>query len=322
MTKPINSSIILNGVAHFALGDHNTIYTNLVSGPGGFVLDYWNHAVIFSAANTYSGPTIINNGPQVALTGNGSISNSALIFFGGNDPNSTHLDVSGRVDQTLTLASGQTLGGIGRVNGNLVVSSGATLAPAGTNTTIGITTGANPVGVIAAANNVTLSGTTILKLNGSGINDAVQAGSNITYGGTLNLVNIGGLPLAAGDSFHLFSAANYAGSFAAIIPATPGEGLAWNTNQLSSGVISVVSTSGSGPVIGSARLSGGNLIFNGSGGTANGTYYVLTATNLATPLANWTPVQTNFYDASGNFNVTNAIVPGVPQLFYRINQLP
>ena len=53
------------------------------------------------------------------------------------------MDVTGRADQTLTLASGQTLGGNGGVNGNLVVGSGATLAPGGTNTTIGITVGAS-----------------------------------------------------------------------------------------------------------------------------------------------------------------------------------
>jgi len=56
--------------------------------------------------------------------------NSSLIFFGGSDPTSTHLDATGRSDQTLTLASGQTLGGIGSVNGSLVVSSGATISPA------------------------------------------------------------------------------------------------------------------------------------------------------------------------------------------------
>jgi hypothetical protein len=317
--EPINSAITLNGVAHFVLGDHNLVYTNLISGTGGFVLDYWNHALVFSAANTYSGPTIIGtsgNSPEVALTGNGSISHSSLIFFGGSDPAVAHIDVSGRSDQTLTLANGQTLAGIGGINGSLVVSAGATLSPAGTNTTIGITAGANATGTLAAANNITLGGTTIIKLNGSGTNDVVQAGAGITYGGTLNLVNISGAPLAGGDTFQIFSAASLAGSFASITPATPGTGMTWDTTQLSSGRISVKSP----PVIGSPKLSGTNLIFSGTGGTALGTYYVLTATNLTTPLANWIPVATNSYDASGNFNVTNALTPGVPVRFYRIKQ--
>jgi hypothetical protein len=275
--------------------------------------------MVFSASNTYSGPTVIGDGPQVALTGNGSISHSSLIFFGGNNSSSIHVDVSGRVDQTLTLAAGQTLAGIGAVNGSLVVSPGATVSPSGTNTTIGITAGSSPTGTLAAANNVTLSGTTIIKLNGSGTNDAIQAGASLACGGTLDLENTSGTPLAAGDTFQIFNAADISGSFAQIIPTTPGAGLAWDTNQLSSGQIRVVA-GGSGPVVSSVSVVNGSLVLRGSGGTASGIYYVLTATNLATPLSSWLPVMTNTYDASGNFTITNAIDPGVARQFYRIQQ--
>jgi hypothetical protein len=220
------------------------------------------------------------------------------------------------------LADGQTLAGIGGINGNLTVSADAILSPAGTNTTIGITTGSNPVGELAANGNVTLGGTTVIKLDGSGTNDVVAAGGSITYGGTLNLVNInGGTPLATGDSFHVFSAATYSGSFATITPTTPGAGLTWDTTDLNStGVIKVAGPGNSGPVISGPKVSGGNLIFSGTGGTDNGTYFVLTTTNLLTPLANWTPVATNQFGPTGAFSVTNAIVPGVPQHFYIIKQ--
>lgn len=318
--ESINSAVTLNGVAHIAIGDHNMIYTNRISGPGGLLLDFWNHAMILSATNTYSGPTIINNGPQIALTGNGCIPNTPLIFFGGSDSNSPHLDVSGRADQTFTLNNGQTLAGIGSINGSLMVSSGATVSPAGTNTTLGVNVGSNPVGTIAAANNVTLGGTTILKLNGSGTNDSVQAGANVTYGGTLSLVNISGSALAAGNSFKLFNATQYSGTFSAITPATPGSGLKWDTNQLTSGIIAVASTNASTPTLSVTRLANGSVVLSGSGGVANGNYYVLTATNVATPLTNWKPTATNTYDASGNFSVTNTVTPGVPQQFYRIAQ--
>jgi autotransporter-associated beta strand protein len=314
--EPVNNAITLNGMVRIVIGDHNMVFTNLISGVGGFVSDAYNHQFVFSVSNTYAGPTVIGDGPQMALTGNGSISHSSLIFFGGTNSSSTHVDVSGRSDQTLTLASGQTLAGIGGINGSLVVSSGATVSPAGTNTTIGITTGSNPVGTIAAVNNVTLNGTTVIKLNGA-TNDVVQAAANIVYGGTLVLSNINGSPLAAGNSFPIFSAANYSGSFASIVPSTPGAGLQWDTNQLGIGVINVRSA---GPVISNPHLSGTNFIFSGSGGSASGTYYVLTTTNVATPLTNWVPVMTNTYDTNGNFNVTNAIAPGVPKRFYRIAQ--
>jgi concanavalin A-like lectin/glucanase superfamily protein len=317
--QSINVPITLNGIARFVIGDNNRTYTNVISGAGGFVADVYNHAMIFSAANTYTGPTIIGsdgNTPEVTLTGNGSISHSSLIFFGGSNPTVAHMDVTGRTDQTLTLANGQTLAGVGGVNGSLVVSAGATLSPSGTTAALGINWGGtNAVGAIAASANITLNGTTVIKLNGSGTNDMVQAAANITYGGTLNLVNISSSPLAVGNSFHIFSAAGYSGSFASITPATPGAGLAWDTSQLGSGILNVIAGS-SQPVIGSTKVSGANLIFSGTGGTANGTYYVLTSTNVAAPLANWTPLSTNAFDGSGNFSVTNAIVPGVPQKFY------
>jgi autotransporter-associated beta strand protein len=317
---PINSAVTFNGVAHFVIGDHYMIYTNLVSGPGGFVLDYYNNEMVFSASNTYSGPSIIGspgNSPALALTGNGSISHSSLIFFGGNNPISTRLDVTGRSDQTLTLASGQTLAGIGTLNGSLVTSPGSIVSPAGTNTTIAITTGANPVGTLNVNNNVTLNGTATFKLDGSGNNDQIQAAGTVTYGGVLNLVNISGAPFSVGDSFTIFNAAGFAGSFSAVTPPYPGPGLAWDLSQISSGIVNVIV---GGPVISGTTLVNGSLILSGTGGTASGTYHVLTTTNLATPLANWIPVSTNSYDASGNFSVTNAVSSTTHQQFYQIQQ--
>ncbi len=319
-TTPINSAVTLNGVAHFVIGDHYMVYTNLISGPGGFVLDYYNNELVMAASNTYTGPTIIGSGgnsPAVGLSGNGSISQSSLIFFGGTNSSVMHLDVSARSDQTLTLASGQTLAGVGSINGSLNVSPGATISPGGTNTTIDITTGSNPTGTLSATTNIALNGTTLIKLDGTS-NDVVEADGAIAYGGTLSLQNISGTNLAAGDSFQVFNAANYSGSFASITPTAPGPGLAWDTTQLSSGTISVMTSPATGPTISSANLSAGNIVLSGTGGTANGTYYVLTTTNLA--VKPWLPIATNSYDTNGNFVLTNAVTPGVTQQFYLIEQ--
>jgi hypothetical protein len=309
-------AVTLNGVAHLLIGDCNRIYTGVLSGSGGMLIENWNHQMVLSADNTYTGPTIIANGPIVGLTGNGAISHSSLIFFGGNSGSSTHVDATARNDQTLTLASGQTLAGIGAVSGKLTVAAGATLSPAGTNTTIGITTGSNPVGTISATDNITLAGTTVIKLDGSGTNDLVQSGVTLTYGGTLNLVNISGAPMNAGDTFTIFSAGSIAGSFASITPATPGNGLVWDTTQLGSGVIRVASAGQPQPVINHVVVSGGNLIFSGTNGTPGNTYYVLTSTNVAAPVSGWTPSWTNTFDINGAFRVTNAINPSVPREFF------
>ncbi len=204
---------------------------------------------MFTVSNTYAGPSAI--GTQVTLTGNGSISHSTPIFFGGSISTTVRMDVTGRSDHTLTLASGQTLGGIGQINGSLVVSAGATVSPAGTKTTMGYTIGSNPTGTITVTTNITLNGTTIIKLDGTGVNDVLQANGSITYGGTLILTNISGSPLVAGNSFQVFNAFNRSGSFLTITPPTPGTGLAWDLSHLSSGQINGVITATTKPVIGS-----------------------------------------------------------------------
>ncbi len=316
--QTLNGTYTLNGIVHMLIGDSTVTFTNVIGGTGGFVWDAYGPETVFTASNIYSGPTVIGNGLTLVLSGNGSISYSSLIFFGGSNPANVSLDVSGRPDKTLTLASGQTLGGIGTINGSLVMFAGATLSPAGTNVTLGMTEGSSSTGTIIATNAITLNGTTVMKLNGSGVNDQVQAGAGITYGGTLSLINISGSPFAAGNSFQIFSAASYTGSFANITPATPGAGLAWDTSQLNTGFLNVVSQ----PVINSTKVAGGNFIFSGTNGTAGRNYSVLTATNITTPLPNWTALATNSFDGTGAFSVTNAISGGTPRRFYRIKLLP
>ena len=55
----------------------------------------------------------------------------------------------------------------------------------------------------------------------------------------------------------------------------------------------------------SRRGTNGDFILSGVGGTNSGTYYVLTSTNLAMPLAHWTPVATNQFGSQGQFIFTN-----------------
>ena len=318
--QTMNGTITLNGLISLQAGNAPVVFSNVVSGAGGFVSYLYgsSESLVFEASNTYSGPTIIGDGMTLVLTNNGSISGSSLIFFGGSNPANILLDASGRPDKTLTLASGQTLAGVGRINGGLIVSAGATLSPAGTNVTLGITSGTNRTGTISATNTIVLAGTVIIKLNGSGTNDVVQStGAGVTYGGTLNLVNISGTALTAGNSFPIFNATSYAGSFASITPATPGAGLVWDTSQLNIGVVNVAAAT-SQPVISSTFVSDGNLIFSGTNGVANRNYSVWTTTNLATPFTNWMTLLTNTFDATGSFSVTNLIFPGSPQQFYRI----
>jgi hypothetical protein len=75
------------------------------------------------------------------------------------------------------------------------------------------------------------------------------------------------------------------------------------------------------PVIVQVSISSAGFSLAGTGGVANANYYLLGTTNLATPVANWTRVTTNPFDASGNFLLTNSFSTNAPQYFYRL-QLP
>ena len=68
------------------------------------------------------------------------------------------------------------------------------------------------------------------------------------------------------------------------------------------------------------RLPNG-MVMSGSGGPANANYYLLSSSNLTLPLANWTRLVTNQFDATGGFTYTNALNQNSAQWFYRL-QLP
>jgi hypothetical protein len=72
------------------------------------------------------------------------------------------------------------------------------------------------------------------------------------------------------------------------------------------------------PKIVSIWSVGTNLVFAGSNGAPGNTYYLVSSTNLALPLAQWQPSATNVFDSNGNFNITNPSVQNLRQQFFRI----
>jgi hypothetical protein len=75
------------------------------------------------------------------------------------------------------------------------------------------------------------------------------------------------------------------------------------------------------PAINLTQLSGGSFIASGTNGIPNWPYYVLAATNLAQPLADWPRVATNQFDANGGFAFTNDIYAAGSQRFFTV-QIP
>ena len=309
----ISGPILLNtnvtggpGSCTFSVGGSYlwTYYSEILQGPGTLV-KLGSSPFYVSGANTYTGNTEVRAG-TLSLFVSGSISNSQTLTVSAG----ATLDAASRTDKTLGLTSGQTLQGNGTVTGILIAGPGSTLMP-GTNSSF--------IGALTVLSNVTLRGTTLMKLNPAGsTNDQLRA-YGVGYGGTLVLTNISATPLAAGNSFRLFVATNYVGSFTALLPSIPGPGLGWNTNNLPvSGTLGVVAVSLPRPGIVGISLSGTNLVINGTNGLAGRPCYVLMSTNVSLPLNQWMPIATNLLSGSGSFTLTatNAVSAIAPQRFY------
>ena len=244
-----------------------------------------NGTLTLSGANTYTGNTTVTNVTLNANNASGSATGT------GN----------------VTVQNNGTLSGGGSLAGSVIVNSGGTFAPG------------NPLGVLTIGNNLTLAtgSTTFLQVQHAPLtNNAVQMGGVMMAGGTLIVTNTSGTALAAGDSFQVFSAASYGGSFAAVMLPALGSGLVWNTNSLNSaGVVSVVALV---PKISNVGLSGTNLVLQGGGGLPNGMYYLVGSTNVTLPLPDWTRLATNQFDAFGNFQITNIVSPDVVARYFSI----
>lgn len=233
--------------------------------------------------NTFSGETRINAG-TLALSGVGAITNTTAIILAATGT----LDVTARTDGQLNLGTNQTLRGDSILN---------------------------------VSGSLSNKGTIQLKLNKSGATltgDTIHGLNQMNYGGTLSLV-LSGDALGTNDTIRLFFAAGYAGTFAKIIPASPGAGLAWNTNGLGvDGTLGVMEGSINPPTISTATISGSNIVFSGTGGVAGHAYSVWASQDITAPRSSWVQVGSGTFDGSGNFSVSIGITPGVSQSFFTV----
>ena len=132
----------------------------------------------------------------------------------------------------MTEQTNATLGGTGTINGATTVQNGGTLAP-----------GTNSIGKLTFGSSLVLAGSAVMEVSRNGgvpTNDLVFVTGTLTQGGALIVTNTGTNALTAGNSFKLFTAGTYAGSFTNLsLPALAG-GLTWKTNTLASnGTIAV-----------------------------------------------------------------------------------
>jgi autotransporter-associated beta strand protein len=272
-----------------------------VGGPGNFS-KLGTGLVRLNGANTHSGSTLINTG-TLALGPSATIAASTNLFLTGG----AVFDVTALAGG-LVLNPAQTLAGNGTVLGN--VTANGTVSP-----------GAS-IGALTISGYATLAGLTRMELNKSGAtltNDVLDVTGLLTCGGSLAVTHSGSA-LTVGNSFHLFNAGSITGTFASSSLPPLSSGLTWNLSTLhTDGWLTVVSNTP--PVIASVRIAGGGIVMVGHGGAPGATFWVMTSTNVALPLAGWSFSATNIFDAAGNFAFTNALSPGNDLQFFRL-QVP
>ena len=276
---------------------------------GGGAIDLNGNAVIYAGAigNNGTGSLLVKSslpGGVLNLQGANNYSGMTTVtnaVLSVNNPTG-----SGTGSGMVLVQNAGSLSGNGAVAGSVTVASGGTLA-------IG-----NGSDSLTVGNNLTLNlgSATILQVQHSPLtNSSINIANTLAFGGSLVVTNIGAAVLTAGDIFTLFNAPVTTGGFNNISLPALNPGLFWSTARLAvDGTLAVVSTNS--PSSSGAGFAGGNLVWQGTGGTPNWYYTVLTATNLAQPLSQWTAVYTNQFDAAGNFNCTNVIGVNVGQQYY------
>jgi len=233
-----------------------------------------------TGANSYSGATTVNAG---------------CLLVNGNQTSATG---------AVSVASSAALGGPGVIGGAVTVNSGGKLSPG-----IGI-------GTLTINNSLTLQSGAALnfELGATNASDKVVVSGALTLGGALNVTNLAGF---GAGTYTLFT---YGGALSGNLPAigVMPSGCTGSVNTNTPGQVKLVvqAIPANPPVFSGATFAGGNLAMSGSGGTTNGTYYVLTSTNLSLPVAQWQFIATNQFDANGRFTVTNLVYTNAPQRFY------
>ena len=252
----------------------------------------------FQGSGAFSISGSIQNGTASAL-GLDKINVGSLTLYGTNNytglttSSRTTLFVFGSLAGPVNIQAGG-LSGTGSVAGVTTIVSGADLLP-GTAT-------ANTIGTLSFGSNLTLSpgSKTVMNINAATqTNCQLNVAGALSCDGTLTVDNLGGT-LAAGQSFKLFNCGSWVGGFSSVVLPGLNAGLAWNTNNLTNGVISVIGVS-------PAETLG---ISNGNGQVLLSWPYgtLQTATNVSGPY-------------SGTTNVSPLSVPATnPEQYFRVRE--
>ena len=268
-----------NGVPETA---HNVTVSGLISGAGAIFPRGTNGTMTLTGNNPFTGGFELQPPLTLQVAAAANLGPSAYVAVKAGST----FRYTGTGSETMTRAlwmdslNGGTLAGNGTINGPTTVQVGGILAP-----------GVGGIGLLTLPNALNLGGSAVMELNQAGnTNDSIVSVSSINYGGSLVVNNLGGT-LLAGDTFKLFTAWAYFGSFASTTLPTLTAGLAWDTTGLLvDGTIKVVSVAPPA-LAGAAVLPDGNFQLTLTGTVGQG-YKILASSDVAAPLNTWTVLQT------------------------------
>jgi autotransporter-associated beta strand protein len=293
-----NTNLLTLGTA--TLPNNSGILNGVISdgtNGGAVALTQANNTRTLTANNTYSGVTTINSGTTLALSGSGSISNTAAILMSG----SATFDVSSIGG--FSLGAAQTLSGSGTVSGSVIANG--TIVPGG-----------STIGTLNFNSDLTVNGNLKfdLKKGQAQSNDVVNVSGVLTNSGTgtLTVTLLGTNALVVGDQFTLFSQPLQNGNALTIVPPA---GVTFTNNLAVDGSIAVLSIA---PAV---NTNPTNITVSVSGNTLNLSWpadhlgWTLQTNSLS--LAN-----TNFwFPYPGSSALTNVAIPMNPSqtnVFFRL----
>jgi autotransporter-associated beta strand protein len=258
----------------------------LGSAPDGGLIKFGSGTLTLAALNTYTGPTIVSNGTLLIP--------SAISGNSGPSP--------------ITVLTGATLTGNGTIGGPATINNGGSLSP-----------GVSAIpSTLTFNNDLTLNNSSLLNFELGSTSDKLIVSGNLALGGILNVTN------ATGFGPNTYTLITYSGTLTGNLPtigALPA-GFVATISTNTPGQVNLIVQLPSPPTISNVSLSpDGTLVLNATGGQPNSAVYILTSTNLNSPLSQWARLATNQFDSSGQRSFTNTINLDTLQAFYLL-QLP
>jgi cytoskeletal protein CcmA (bactofilin family) len=164
-------------------------------------------------------------------------------------------------------------------------------------------------------NHLTLQPTGSLNVRLNNANDygKFSISGAATIAGSFSAVLATNYSLNAGDVFQPLTYGSEIGNFTAVgLPPWIG----WQTTYGTTAFSLLVTTTNIPPLFTTVLRGNSSVSFHGTNGAPGKTYWILTGTNLAEPIASWAPVTTNTIQVDGQFGFTNAVDPAQRQQFF------